>query len=387
MGESWVAYNWASRLGERYDTTLLTYHKRDRPLATPQLPGLRVVEWRDPPLVGRYERLNSMMKPGYVPFYGKARRWVRHAIAGGEHFDLAFQPVPVAMRYPSPMTGLGIPYVFGPVGGGLSSPPAFGGDEDTSPWFVRLRALDGWRLHHDWLLRRTYEEAACVLGIGEYVRTQLGDIEMQAFRVMSETGLSEIPPPVDRSERTGPVRLLYVGRLVRTKGARDAIRALSLVRDLEVMFDIVGDGPDRGACESEARELGLGERVVFHGAQPRSAVSERYRAADVFVFPSYQEPGGNVVPEAMSFGLPVVVCNRGGPGLATTDDCAIRLAVESPEVLSEGIADAIRTLVNDSALRRRMGMMARKRAQTSLMWDSKVDELSQIFEHVLASAR
>src|SRR5262245_52808973 len=131
VGEAWVAYQWARGLAKRHDVTLLTYYKRGRLPASRQLTGLDVIEWPEPPLVGRAERLNSMLKPGYVPFYLKARRWIRHALARGERFDLAHQPVPVAMRYPSPVAGLGIPYIIGPVGGSLGSPPEFEKEKDT----------------------------------------------------------------------------------------------------------------------------------------------------------------------------------------------------------------------------------------------------------------
>ena len=68
--------------------------------ASTQLPGVRVIEWQEPAILGWAERLNSMLKPGYIAFYLKARQWIRRAMADGERFDLAHQIVPVAMRYP-----------------------------------------------------------------------------------------------------------------------------------------------------------------------------------------------------------------------------------------------------------------------------------------------
>src|SRR5262249_38706717 len=146
VGEAWVAYQWARLLAERHEVTLLTYHKRGRTPAARQLSGLRVVEWAEPPGLGRAERLNSMPKPAYVPFCARAGRWVRRALAAGERWDLAHQPLPVAMRYPCPVAGLGIPYLVGPVGGSLDSPPGFAADEGSTPWYVGLRALDRVRL-------------------------------------------------------------------------------------------------------------------------------------------------------------------------------------------------------------------------------------------------
>ncbi len=190
---------------------------------------MRIIEWEEPPGLGRAERLNSMLKPAYIPFYVRARRWTRAALSRGERFDVAHQPVPLAMRYPSPVAGLGIPFVVGPVGGSLASPQGFACEEGTNPWYVGLRDLDGLRLRRDPWLRRTYQQAGCVLGIAPYVGEHLAGLHVRKFEVMTDSGLEALPGPVDRTGRRGQVRLLYVGRLVRTKGVRDAIRAVGLI--------------------------------------------------------------------------------------------------------------------------------------------------------------
>ena len=201
VGEAWVAFQWVRRLASRHDVTLLTYYKRGHTPASRQLPGVRVIEWPEPPVVGRAERLNSVLKPGYVPFYARARRWIRQRLAEGEMFDLCYQPVPVAMRYPSPIAGLGVPFIIGPVGGSLPSPPGFG-NSDTAPWYVGLRRLDRSRMRRDPLLRRTYEQASCVIGIAPYVREILAGIAVRRFEIMSETGIDRLPEPVEQGRST-----------------------------------------------------------------------------------------------------------------------------------------------------------------------------------------
>ncbi|MCW2759396.1 MAG: glycosyl transferase group 1, partial [Nocardioidaceae bacterium] len=334
VGEAWVAYQWAAGLSRRHDVTLLTYHKRGSVPASRQLSGLRVVEWQEPPLLGRQERLNSMLKPGYLPFYVRSRRWIRQALAAGERFDLVHQPVPVAMRYPSPAAGLGLRLVVGPVGGGLPDPPGFDEDDTSSPWFVGLRRFDSLRLRRDRLLRTTYADAACVLGIAPYVRAQLGAVPLRRFEVMSETALVALPTSEPHHPlRDGPVRLLFVGRLVATKGARLLIEAMARCADLDVRLDVVGDGPELQPCVDAVARHGLGERVVLHGRRDRTDVDAFYAKADVFTFPSYREPGGNVVFEAMGHRLPLIVCDRGGPGAAVDNACAVRIPVTTPEAL------------------------------------------------------
>jgi glycosyltransferase involved in cell wall biosynthesis len=387
VGEAWYSYQWAKHLAKRHDVTLLTYNKRGAKPASQQLSGLRVVEWTEPPLLGKAERLNSFVKPGYIPFYFRARSWIRAALARGERFDLAHQPTPVAMRYPSPAIGFGIPVVIGPVGGGLSTPAGFAADVGSAPWFMKLRGLDQFRRRWDPLLRRTYEEAACVLGIAPYVTELLAGLSLRRFEIMSDAGLDTVPDPIDRAERSGPVRLLYVGRLVRTKGARDIIRALSLRPELPITLDIVGEGPERAACEALIAKLDLGSRVSMHGWKAKGEVWDFYRNADIFVFPSYREPGGNVALEAMGYSLPLIVVDRGGPGSAVTEACAIKLPITGPEALARDIADAIEKLVTDPGLRRKMGAAAHRHVTKTALWAAKIDHVGTIYADAMKSAR
>lgn len=386
-GEAWVAAQWAQRLAERADLTLLTTFKRGHTPMSLQLPGARVVEWQEPPLVGRWERLNSLLQPGYVPFYVRARRWIRSRQKAGERFDIAHQVVPVAMRYPSPAMKLGIPLVVGPVGGSLESPAAFASEEGATPWWQRLRRADAWRMQHDPLLRATYESADLIVGVADYVREFLSGVSTQRIEIMSETAVEVLPAPVNRADRPGPVRLLHVGRIVRTKGLRDLIRAMGQMRDLDVVLDVLGDGSDRSRCEQLIRELDLDDRVTLHGTVPRARVDEFYRAADVFVFPSYREPGGNVSLEAMSWGLPVVVCRRGGPGANVDEACAFTLDASTPEQLAADTAAAVRNLVDDPALRRRMGEAGRDLALRTHLWPQRVARMESFYAELSAGGQ
>jgi glycosyltransferase involved in cell wall biosynthesis len=184
------------------------------------------------------------------------------------------------------------------------------------------------------------------------------------------------------------VQLLYVGRLVRTKGARDLIRAMSRLRDVPVRLTIAGDGFDRAQCERLLDELSLRDVVTLLGRVPHAAVADLYRAADAFVFPSYREPGGIVVTEAMSFGLPLVVSDRGGPGHTVDEASGIRVPIRgTPEQYADDIAAAVRRLVESPSLRASMGMAARERIAEVALWDRKIARLQELYDEVLATAR
>lgn len=382
-----MAFQWADHLSKRHEVTILTYRKRGAPEIGPQLPDARVIEWVEPALIGRLERFNSLLKPGYFAFAGKARRWIGRQIAGGEHFDLAHQVVPVAMRYPSPLTGGPVPYLIGPVGGSLDSPPGFR-DQETGPWYQRLRGLDAWRMRFDPWLRATYERAACVIGIADYVDERLSALHIKRFEILSETALPHAPDEPQRQQvpatESRPLRVLFVGRVIRTKGARDLVAAMKHLRDVPVVVDIVGDGFDLAACEELARAEGLSGSVRFQGRRSRAEVEQFYEQADVFAFPSYREPGGNVVFEAMGHWLPLIVCDRGGPSAAVDPDCAVILPAVSPDQLARDLADAIRRLALDPGMRTRMGVAARRRLQEVGLWGPKMDRIDDIYASILS---
>lgn len=386
VGEAWVAAQWARMISEVHDLTLLTTFKRGHTPMSQQLPGTKVVEWQEPPGVGRFERFNSLLQPGYLPFLIRARRWIRKH-QGAEQYAVAHQVVPVAMRYPSPARGLGIPLVMGPVGGSLESPAAFVTEEGETPWWQRLRRLDRWRIQHDRALRATYEQAALVVGVAEYVRDFLAHVSIQRFEIMSEIAVDRLPELPEPTGQGGTVRLLHVGRIVRTKGLRDVIRALDTLRDLNVELDVVGDGNDRAACEQLVADLALADRVTFHGKVSRDRVDAFYSAADVFVFPSYREPGGSVVLEAMSYGLPLIVCRRGGPGANVTDECAIRLEAHNPDQLAADCADAVRTIVTDPTRRAAMSAASRRHAAEAHLWSSRLTQMTRYYDEVATQPR
>lgn len=383
VGEAWVTMQWVKRIAARHDATVLVQRKRDRSSVRDQLPGVRVVEWVQPPVVGRFERLNSLLKPGYVWYYARVRRWLRAARRRGEVFDLAHQLSPVAMRYPTPLAGAGMPYLLGPTGGSLATPPAFVDEESGTPWFVGLRALDRLRLRRDPWLRRGYAEAACVIGIADYVADLLADVPVRRFVAMSDTGVEELPPAVDRVRDPRGLRLLFVGRVIRTKGVRDAVRAVAAAREVVARFDVVGDGDDRTACEQLADELGVADLVGFHGRVPHAEVGRFYADADVFLFPSYREPGGIAVTEAMSWGLPVIVCARGGPASTVDEQTGIRVPALDPGQYAGDLAAAVRRLAADPELADRVGTAARHKVAASALWATKVDELDRLYAEVL----
>ena len=184
---------------------------------------------------------------------------------------------------------------------------------------------------------------------------------------------------------SGRLRLVHVGRAVRTKGLRDAVRALArLPADLDVELDVAGFGEELEPCRSLAADLGVADRIRFHGRLPRAAVERLYEEADAFLFPSFREPSGSVVFEAMRQGLPVITVDRGGPGEVVDASCGLRVPAEDPEQLAADLARAITRLARDPSLHGRLARGARERMARIGLWEAKTDRLFELYESLAA---
>jgi glycosyltransferase involved in cell wall biosynthesis len=389
VSETWCSHQWVRRLAQRHDATVLVYNRRRRRgAAGAQLPGARVLEWSEPALLERLGTFNDTVKPGYAHFYFCARRAIARLLRA-ERFDLVHQLEPFAPRYPSPGAGLGLPLVIGPVGGAVATPDGFRDELGRgAPWHARLRAFDRARFRFDPLLRHTYRSADVVLGVAPYVGELLAGVSLRRFEILHETGVDALPLRTARPlPPHGRLSLLYVGRITRAKGVRDAIRALARLADLPgVVLDVVGDGDDRAACEREARALGVADRVHFHGWRPRDEVARFYAAADLFLFPSVREPSGTVVIEAMSHGLPLVVAANGGPGHVVDESCGVRVPPVTPRQYANELAAALRTLALAPERLAPLGHAARRKVEEEFAWDSRIEQLGALYEDVIARA-
>lgn len=157
-----------------------------------------------------------------------------------------------------------------------------------------------------------------------------------------------IPPGVD-AELFHPPRdvsatksktVSFIGRMVRSKGIFDLIKAFELLHDsvespAELVF--IGDGTDREEAIKVVKDKGLEEYVRFTGHVNHSEVPDFVRQSDVVVLPSWYEALGNTVVEAQSCEVPVVGCRVGGIAELLSDGQGILVEPHNPKEIAEAI--------------------------------------------------
>jgi glycosyltransferase involved in cell wall biosynthesis len=183
----------------------------------------------------------------------------------------------------------------------------------------------------------------------------------EAARVHDELGL-----PADAFV------LLTASRLAEWKRVDRAVRALAELRPHvpEALLAIVGDGEERANLEALAAELGVADRVRFAGAVPQTEVARYMQSADVFLAVANLSNVGNPLLEAMACGKTVVAVDAGDTGKLIRDG-------ETGRLLSWGapaaIAQAVRELAGDAALRARLAAGARRHADEHFWtWEARM---------------
>lgn len=157
----------------------------------------------------------------------------------------------------------------------------------------------------------------------------------------------------------------HVGRLVAKKGVPDLIMAFSMLcsRHDNLELRIIGDGPEMLRCRRLVDGLNLGDKVLLPGSKPHHEVNEHMKDADIYVLNSRTDDNGdmeglpNSILEAMSMEKPVVSTYHAGIPQAIQNGVNGLLVNERD---NEELVYALEKLIQDRALRRRLGVAARQ---------------------------
>jgi glycosyltransferase involved in cell wall biosynthesis len=190
--------------------------------------------------------------------------------------------------------------------------------------------------------------------------------EMEIAVIPNGVDAQAFHPAVTARDPSRPVQLLFVGRVVFQKGLDVLLRALAMLPSaLDFRLEIIGDGDQREPLAAEIRRLGLEQKITFSGWCDRAAIAERYRQADVFVFPSRDEGMPNVVLEAMASGLPVVATAiAGNEDLVREGENGCLVPPEDASTL----AAALTRLIERPDLRQAMGRASRAIVEREYTW-------------------
>ncbi len=174
-----------------------------------------------------------------------------------------------------------------------------------------------------------------------------------------------------------------VGNLRSPKGHEHLIRALHELKSESQSFLalLVGDGPLRGRLKGLARKLGLKKEIYFLGPKDRKEIPKILSITDIFVLPSLWEGLPTAIIEAMAAGCPVVATAVGGtPEVVIDGETGFLVPPRDPKALTQ----KIKLLLQDQALRERMGQAGTKRAKEHFALEKMVREYEALYESLVS---
>ena len=272
-----------------------------------------------------------------------------YRLAANHRYDvsLAFAGVPAgALSYALRLTH-GLPYVLS-----LQGPDVPGFEARYAYLYPLLTPI----------LRRIWRNAGAVTvssaDQAALARCTLPDLELTTIPNGVDT---EVFHPAGR--RTDQeINAVCAARLIERKGQHHLLKALAHLRRScrrPLRVTLVGTGDAEPHLRQLAKGLKVSHAVTFEGYVPGERMPDVYRAADLFVLPSYQEGMSIALLEAMASGLPVVVTEAGGTPELVTRGLNGEIV---PWGDVEALARALTALVEDDAARARMGAASRQRA-------------------------
>jgi glycosyltransferase involved in cell wall biosynthesis len=236
-------------------------------------------------------------------------------------------------------------------------------------------------------LRRFHNHTGCTMVPTEALRSELQAAGFERVVVVARGVDTQLFDPARRSDalrrQWGAAAdhgvVLYVGRLAAEKNLDVLLQAYAAMRQINpsLRLVLVGDGPLRQKLAERCPE------AVFAGQRSGTDLAAHYASADLFLFPSLTETFGNVTPEAMASGLPVLAFDHAAAGQL----------IEHGENgwLAQGadfgvLVQLARSLAHEPVALRRAGAAARRSA-LDLGWDGIVRQVETVFVSALIAHR
>jgi glycosyltransferase involved in cell wall biosynthesis len=325
--------------------------------------------------------LTAFAYPFSLAFEWYAWQQLKKRIFAGE-WDVVLRVLPMSPSLASPFGILlrkgPIPFVLGPLNGGLPWPPGFGQLENQKEWISNLRNV----YRYLPFASSTYRYATGIIAASSQVCSEFAQYSDKVFFV-PEPGIAEtLCLPDTRKPAPGEkLDLIFVGGLVPRKACDLALRAAApLLRSNLATFTIVGDGPDRSKIEQLVKSLGIEKEVSFCGWISHAEVLKRLRAADMLVFPSLRDNGAGIVFEALATGAVPLVADFGGPGDIVHPEVGYKVALTNENDIVEQMEKILMELAHNRGRLEQLRQQGMAYVRESLTWDAKAVATTRVLQ-------
>lgn len=305
-------------------------------------------------------------------------RWLRLASREAPHLyrnfqiDLVHHLTITTWRLPPIRTPLGLPLVWGPLGGTAEYPWRLlaGCMSKSGAAFETLRNVLNQILIRIPPLRKGARRASCILSVNKeskaWIRKLAGPevkIYVSSAAFFGDQELQEMRELASQRKHDTPLRAFAGGNLIGSKGVGLALRALRIAKDRGVVipYTIASHGPEKAFLEKLAETLEIREQIKFHPGFQGKEYLKALREHSICLLPSFREGSALTLLEAMLAGQVPVVVRASTPGEIVSSDCGFAVEVGSTEKICSGLADALVALAADVSRREALARSAHEK--------------------------
>lgn len=365
--ESGIGWNVAFGLAQHANVSVLTREENRESIEAVDIPdNLNFVFHDLKPYQQRWKRSEQLH---YIAWQLSATKIVRDL-----HNKIKFDSTQHVTwnRYWMPTAALipGVPFLWGPVGGGEVAPFAL---RDTG--WKRELFRDSGRIVGQRVVRRTARQTSIALATTAESAADMSAIGARDVRVQPAVGLSTEDVQIlnNLREPSGTPHFISAGRLINWKGFHYGLEAFARARKhspalANSVYTIVGSGPERERLIRDSQNLNLGDSVRFIEHVPRTEFLDLIAQSHVLVHPSLHDSGGFVCLEAMAAGRPVIALELGGPATLVSRDAGLIIPPGGTDVTVQRLADAMVGLASDPQRVLAMGHAGKKHVAENYLW-------------------
>lgn len=383
--EASVSWNYVSNMGEYHKEIVLYGRGKDeieKYLESHQMPNVRFINIPYVSLQGSGLLLDIKYNLNY-------RRWHYQTylkakeLVDNEHVDVIHYLNPIGFKEPGYCWKIKeVPYVWGPIQGVENRPLAL--FPALSPK-GKINALARRLVHNGMLrclprVRKALKRADVVFAATPNTVKQLKRIHHKDAIYLPENGIlkMECTEPITMNDT---LNLIWVGSIDERKALSILITALSKVKHNNWHLNVLGDGPLRGSCENLSNNLGISDRITFHGKVDRTQVQLVFGQSQVHVISSLGEATTTVLWEAFSKAIPTITLDHCGMAGVVSSECGIKIPIRSYQQVLNDIAFAIDDLMEHPEKVTRLSQGTIECAK-NFMWENRIALYDKIYDEI-----
>jgi glycosyltransferase involved in cell wall biosynthesis len=299
--------------------------------------------------------------------------------------DLIHLITSISYREPGYFWKIDLPFIWGPTGGLTSLPDSF---IKGLPFKKKLiEIIRKVYINYEFnkvRIKKAINKSELIYTFSDYDRQKFIQSGAKNVTNLLDSGTTYFNLPI--INHNNKIVVLWAGQLVDRKSFNILIESVVKLPNIylnKFEFRILGEGILKNFYIKEIDKMNLKNLFFFEGQKNRNDLFEIMKTSDLFVHTSYREATTNIIPEALSFNLPVVCHDISGMSIAINESCGHKIPLINSDISSNILSQFFIKIVDDKNYLLQLKNGAKKRS-SEISWDNNALQISSDYDKILS---